>query len=150
MCTSHASYHSIFQSTSRTLEVDSPQNLCQQREFHLIEEFGLTSTTRTHAPDTGQAISPSELAGSTGGMFCIQWLEKGCVTDIMVQTKNFLPFQPRPRKALGILPIKSGGLTSLSLSSTSATLFPIYLYISIIVKHIIATLFHKPWFFVIF
>ena len=108
MCTSHVSYHNTFQSASKTLEVDSLRYLCQQREFHLTKEFGSPLTTRTHAPGTGLAVSPSELANSREGMFCIEWLL--CYnTDIMVQTNNFLPFQPRPRKALGILPIKPGG-----------------------------------------
>ena len=48
-----------------------------------------------------------------------------------------LPFQPRPRKALGILPIASGGFTSVSLSSASARLLPIYLQINFIVLTIL-------------
>ena len=142
-------YHTvIFFSQPPEHQKQTIRKIYVSNENFMTEEFGLTLTTRTHVPGTSPAISPSELADSTGGMFCIQWLEKSCVTDKIVQTKT-LSFQPRPRKALDVFPIKSGGLTSLSLSSASATLFPIYLYISIIVKHMTAKLFHKPWLFVI-
>ena len=61
-----------------------------------------------------------------------------------------LPFQPRPRKALGILPIDSGGFTSLSLSSAPASLFPIYLqnYYVVLTNTTMSKVVPLPWLFV--